>query len=96
MKGKRITKDLFNRTQVFRNYRKNLLNKALNSNEFLTRSQRLNAIKNITGINRVRNRCIETGRARGVYRVFRLSRCRFQALAGLGILPRCAKIFMVI
>jgi len=96
MKGKRITKDLLNRVQVVKNYRKNLLNKALSSNEFLSQSQRLNAIKNLKGITRIRNRCIETNRARSIYRTFKLSRCRFHALAGLGILPRCAKIFLVI
>ncbi|MFT6068598.1 MAG: small subunit ribosomal protein S14 [Bacteriovoracaceae bacterium] len=41
--------------------------------------------------NRVRNRCVVTGRARGVYRAFGLSRLEFRRLALRGMLPGVTK-----
>jgi small subunit ribosomal protein S14 len=41
--------------------------------------------------NRVRNRCVITGRARGVYRAFGLSRLEFRRLALRGMLPGVTK-----
>ena len=39
------------------------------------------------GISRIRNRCIETGRARGVIKDWGLSRLSFKRLADQGKLP---------
>lgn len=41
--------------------------------------------------NRVRNRCILTGRSRGVYKKFGLSRIKFRELALEGMLPGITK-----
>ncbi|MBK23969.1 MAG: 30S ribosomal protein S14 [Halobacteriovorax sp.] len=41
--------------------------------------------------NRVRNRCVITGRSRGVYRAFGLSRLEFRRLALRGMLPGVTK-----
>lgn len=41
--------------------------------------------------NRVRNRCVITGRARSVYRTFGLSRLEFRRLALKGMLPGVTK-----
>ena len=40
-----------------------------------------------TSITRVRNRCVMTGRARGILRDFRVSRLQFRRLAAEGKLP---------
>jgi small subunit ribosomal protein S14 len=40
---------------------------------------------------RLRNRCLMTGRARGVYRKFRLSRLTFRELALHGFIPGVTK-----
>lgn len=41
--------------------------------------------------NRVRNRCELTGRPRGVYRDFKLSRNKFRELANNGLIPGVTK-----
>lgn len=41
--------------------------------------------------NRVRNRCVITGRPRGVYRAFGLSRLEFRRLAHRGMIPGVTK-----
>ncbi|MCS6877035.1 MAG: 30S ribosomal protein S14 [Geminicoccaceae bacterium] len=40
---------------------------------------------------RVRNRCLLTGRPRGYYRKFGLSRIALRDLAGQGLIPGCVK-----
>ncbi len=40
---------------------------------------------------RLRNRCQLTGRARGVYRKFKLSRLAFRELASMGMIPGVTK-----
>ena len=40
---------------------------------------------------RIRNRCALTGRARGVYRKFKLSRIAFRELASIGHVPGITK-----
>ena len=40
-----------------------------------------------TSITRIRNRCVMTGRARGILRDFRVSRLQFRRLAADGKLP---------
>ena len=40
---------------------------------------------------RIRNRCALTGRSRGVYRKFKLSRIAFRELAAIGQIPGITK-----
>lgn len=44
-----------------------------------------------TSRTRTRNRCILTGRSRGYYRDFRLSRIKFRELAHQGLIPGVTK-----
>lgn len=44
-----------------------------------------------SSLSRVRNRCIFTGRPRGVYRKFKVSRIIFRSLASNGLLPGLKK-----
>jgi small subunit ribosomal protein S14 len=40
---------------------------------------------------RIRNRCVLTGRARGNYRLFKMSRIKFRELASMGMIPGITK-----
>ncbi len=44
-----------------------------------------------SAVNRVRNRCDLTGRPRGVYRKFKLSRIALRDLASIGLIPGMVK-----
>jgi succinate dehydrogenase (ubiquinone) iron-sulfur subunit len=44
-----------------------------------------------SALSRVRNRCIFTGRSRGVYKKFKVSRMVFRSLASNGLLPGVKK-----
>ena len=52
---------------------------------------RLNKLPKNTAKERVRNRCVLTGRARGVLRKFGLSRNMFRKLANFGQIPGVTK-----
>jgi small subunit ribosomal protein S14 len=52
---------------------------------------KLQKIPRNANINRVRNRCELTGRPRGVYRDFKLSRNKFRELANNGLIPGVTK-----
>jgi len=73
---------------------KRLLLKSIAFNEFLSMVERKKAMQilsKIHGTTRIRNRCIETSRSRGVLSVFRLARSKFHIEAGTGILPGVRK-----
>lgn len=53
--------------------------------------QKLQKIPRNANPNRVRNRCELTGRPRGFYRDFRLSRNKFRELANNGLIPGVTK-----
>ncbi|MDR2411984.1 MAG: 30S ribosomal protein S14 [Holosporales bacterium] len=52
---------------------------------------KLSALPRNGAASRMRNRCLLTGRARGVYRKFRLSRLMFREMASAGLLPGIRK-----
>jgi small subunit ribosomal protein S14 len=52
---------------------------------------KLQKIPRNANINRVRNRCELTGRPRGCYRDFKLSRNKFRELANNGLIPGVTK-----
>jgi len=58
----------------------------------LASTQRLQGLPRSGSITRVRNRCIVTGRGRGVYQLTRLSRIAFRELASRGVLPGISKV----
>lgn len=51
----------------------------------------LNKMPRDSSPTRLRNRCQLTGRARGVYRKFKLSRLSFRELASMGMIPGVTK-----
>lgn len=52
---------------------------------------KLQKIPRNANLNRIRNRCELTGRPRGVYRDFKLSRNKFRELANNGLIPGVTK-----
>ena len=54
-------------------------------------SQLLNQLPRDSSKTRIKNRCIRTGRARSVYRFFKLSRIQIRELAGKAVLPGVIK-----
>lgn len=51
----------------------------------------LNKMPRNSCVVRLRNRCLLTGRARGVYRKFKLSRLTFREMASNGLIPGVTK-----
>lgn len=51
----------------------------------------LNKIPRNSSLGRVKNRCAQTGRSKGNYRMFKLSRITFRELALKGLLPGVTK-----
>lgn len=52
---------------------------------------KLNKLSRNSSKTRIKNKCILTGRSRGVYSMFRLSRIKFRELASQGMLPGVKK-----
>ena len=66
-------------------------NKKLSADEQFQARLKLSKIPRNASKVRIRNRCVLTGRARGVYRKFKLSRIAFRELASEGKLPGIIK-----
>ena len=79
----------------FKNQRLLLKNKIKQKNlsmeERLILQKKLNELPRNTSSIRVRNRCELTGRTRGVYRMFKLSRIKIRELSMKGALPGVIK-----
>ena len=79
----------------FKNKRLLLKNKIkqkdLPMEERLILQKKLNELPRNTAPTRIRNRCELTGRTRGVYRKFRLSRIKIRELSMTGALPGVVK-----
>ena len=68
-----------------------ITNLSLSATLRLASTQRLQGLSRNGSITRVRNRCVLTGRGRGVYQLTRLSRIAFRELALRGVLPGVSK-----
>ena len=86
------------RERLVRKYSKKRLSlKKIIKNKKTTPEERIDAINKLSKLPknsspcRLRNRCIVTGRPRGNYRKFKLSRIAFRELANNGMLPGITK-----
>ena len=92
-----VQKNLNRRELVkkFKNKRKNLkkkiMQKSITIEERLKYQNQLNELPRNSSSIRVRNRCMLTGRTRGVYRKFGLSRIKLRELSMTGNLPGVVK-----
>lgn len=71
--------------------RKTVKDMTLSDEERYEAQDKLQALPRNSCENRVRNRCLLTGRSRGVYRTFKLSRIKFRELALAGMIPGITK-----
>ena len=88
LKRKNIVKKFNNKRQSLK---KKIMTKDLTLEERFKIQSKLNELPRDSSIIRVRNRCRLTGRARGVYRKFGLSRIKIRELSMSGALPGVAK-----
>ena len=73
------------------NLKKKIMQKDLSMEDRLKIQAKLNDLPRDSSANRVRNRCELTGRTRGVYRKFGLSRIKLRELTMSGSLPGVVK-----
>ena len=66
-------------------------NKKLSPEEQFQARLKLSSIPKNASKVRIRNRCLVTGRGRGVYRKFKLSRIAFRELSAIGQVPGVTK-----
>ena len=66
-------------------------NKNISLEEKIKLQSKINDLPRDSSIVRIRNRCEITGRARGVYRKFGLSRIKIRELSMSGVLPGVVK-----
>ena len=71
--------------------KKKIMQKDLTMEERFKLQSKLNDLPRDSSIIRVRNRCLITGRSRGVYRKFKLSRIKLRELTMSGSLPGVVK-----
>ena len=71
--------------------KKKVKNKELSLDERIKLYSKINELPRNASKVRVRNRCIITGRSRGVYRKFGLSRIKIRELSMAGMLPGVVK-----
>ena len=80
---------------LYMNRRKELkdiiYNKTLPMAERFVAQQKLSSFPRNSSSTRIRNRCLITGRSRGYYRKFKLSRLCLRELASCGLLPGVTK-----
>ena len=88
LKRKNIVKKFNNKRQSLK---KNIMKKDLTLEERFKIQSKLNELPRDSSKIRVRNRCKLTGRARGVYRKFGLSRIKIRELSMSGALPGVVK-----
>lgn len=94
---KQIKKNITQRYLFQQQEKQRLIFKAITQNVTLGNQLRWKTQKkflqspNNSSVTRIKNRCIITGRARSVYRLFKLSRIQLRKLAASGFLPGLSK-----
>ena len=88
LKRKNIVKKFNNKRQSLK---KKIMKKDLTLEERFKIQSKLNELPRDSSKIRVRNRCKLTGRTRGVYRKFGLSRIKLRELSMSGLLPGVVK-----
>ena len=92
-----IQRNLKRERLVKKYYKKRLTLKKIIKNKKINPEERIGAVTKLSKLPRnsascrLRNRCIITGRPRGNYRKFKLSRIAFRELANSGKLPGITK-----
>ncbi|MCO6429224.1 MAG: 30S ribosomal protein S14 [Deltaproteobacteria bacterium] len=77
--------------QLRKDLRKAAVNMKLSDEEREAARKKLQSLPRNSSASRVRNRCQVTGRSRGVYRKFMLSRIKLREFAHQGLIPGLTK-----
>ena len=88
LKRKNVVKKFMNKRQSLK---KKIMKKDLTIEERFKLQSKINDLPRDSSKIRIRNRCKLTGRTRGVYRKFGLSRIKIRELSMSGALPGVAK-----
>ena len=68
-----------------------VMNKAISPEERFAAQMKLSEMPRTSSATRIRNRCMITGRARGTYRKFNISRIMLREMAAEGLVPGVRK-----
>jgi small subunit ribosomal protein S14 len=71
--------------------KKSIMNKKISISERIKLSAKLSGLPRNSSKTRIRNRCFVTGRSRGYYGYFGLSRIILRSMASFGLLPGVRK-----
>jgi small subunit ribosomal protein S14 len=90
---KYINKDNSLRKKILKNENRRISLKVIQQCQFVSQNRRKNAgfqlskMKRSSSLVRIKNRCVKTGRSRGVSKFFKLSRIMIKDLAAKNLLP---------
>ena len=90
-KNKTRIKKVLSMRQKRKDLKKIIMNKSVPMDERFQAQMKLNNMPRDGSSIRVRNRCLITGRPRGNYRKFKMSRIAFRELASTGQIPGIVK-----
>ncbi len=90
-KNKTRIKKVLSMRQKRKDLKQIIMNKSLPMDERFQAQMKLNNMPRDGSSIRVRNRCLITGRPRGNYRKFKMSRIAFRELASTGQIPGIVK-----
>jgi small subunit ribosomal protein S14 len=94
---KHIQKDFKRRICAYKFERRRIALKIIQNHFFFSTQKRFLALTQLSKLNKnsskvkVRNRCVLTGRSRGVYNFFKISRIMIRELVSKGLLPGVQK-----
>ena len=89
--AKRIRKSVESKKAKRTELKTLIMNRDLAPEERFAAQLRLAAMPRTSSSTRIRNRCMITGRARGVYRKFNISRIMLREMAAEGLIPGVRK-----
>ena len=90
-KNKTRIKKVLSMRQKRKDLKQIIMNKSIPMDERFQAQMKLNSMPRDGSSIRVRNRCLITGRPRGNYRKFKMSRIAFRELASTGQIPGIVK-----
>ncbi|GHU16473.1 30S ribosomal protein S14 [Alphaproteobacteria bacterium] len=89
--AKRIRKSVASKKATRDALKNIIMNRSIDATERFAAQLKLAAMPRTSSATRIRNRCMVTGRARGVYRKFNISRIMLREMAAEGLVPGVRK-----
>jgi small subunit ribosomal protein S14 len=89
--AKRIRKTVLAKKETRSKLKALVMNRGMGPEDRFRAQLKLSAMPRTASATRIRNRCVITGRARGVYRKFNISRIMLRDMAANGLIPGVRK-----